>query len=256
MTFDFPALLVLLTFISGSIWFYDKFAKKIPIDQPSFFFKTIEFFRSLFIVFLIVLIIRSFIIEPYRIPSSSMMPTLLIGDFILVNKYHYGIRLPVIHSKIIANKSPQRGDIIVFRYPENPKLAYIKRVIGVPGDKIIYQYKKLYINDQLVSQTSQGLYEAIGSGIMMDNDFLITEYLDDTEYQILNNPLRASEQISYVVPKDHYFVLGDNRDNSKDSRYWGFVPEENLMGRAFMIWMNWDWKAGGINFSRIGTILD
>lgn len=185
-----------------------------------------------------------------------MMPTLLIGDFILVNKYDYGIRLPVLNTKIIENKTPDRGDIVVFRYPVDPSIPFIKRVVGLPGDKFKYQDKILYINDEPVGQVEIDTYQAVGSGKMMDGATLSTELLDGAEHQILRMPYRQSQEVEGIVPKGHYFVLGDNRDNSKDSRYWGNVPDENLVGRAFMIWMNWDSKNGGIEWGRIGTMID
>ena len=248
---NFELLLVILTGITGLIWFVDYFTGKLKVyrsnqknsSKRSVF---VEQAVSFFPIFLIVLVLRSFIFEPFRIPSASMMPTLLIGDFILVNKYDYGLRLPVIHNKFYENNIPSRGDVVVFRYPENPKIPYIKRVIGLPGDKIAYYNKTLYINDVLAEQTTNGDYFAFGSGITMKGSLLISEDLGNINHEILIDPERNS----------HYFVLGDNRDNSKDSRYWGFVPEENLVGRAFFVWMNWDGKNKPIvNFNRIGKFI-
>ena len=277
MNIDFEAVLVLLTFVSGVIWLIDSlfFArnrnplpakpdktsesgadeKKEGQEKPPPLI--VDYARSFFPIFLFVLILRSFIAEPFRIPSGSMMPTLLIGDFILVNKYDYGIRLPVINTKIIKNNTPERGDIIVFRYPEDPSIPFIKRVVGLPGDHIAYYDKTLFINGKPMKQELLGTYTAIGSGKMMDGVSLRQEDLDDVSHQILINPdpMFYSREFDGIVPEGHYFVLGDNRDNSKDSRYWGFVPDKNLIGRAFMIWMNWDLKNGGIEWSRIGTIL-
>lgn len=268
MNFDFSALLVFLTFVSGFIWLIDSlfFAKKrqsLAQQDGSDKKKNeelklpliVDFAKSFFPIFFIVLILRSFIFEPFKIPSGSMMPTLLIGDFILVNKYEYGLRLPVLHTKIVKNEIPKRGDIVVFRYPDNPSIPFIKRVVGLPGDKISYHDKLLFINDKPVNQVLNGRYNAYGSGHMMDGASLRIEDLVGIEYEILISPNRPSKDIEKTVPDGHYFVLGDNRDNSKDSRYWGFVPDENLVGRAFMIWMNWDGKNGGIDFKRIGTIL-
>ena len=264
MNFDFSALLVFLTFASGLIWLIDClfFAKKRKALQESKEKKEelqlpliVEYAKSFFPVFFIVLILRSFIFEPFKIPSGSMMPTLLIGDFILVNKYDYGIRLPVLHTKIIENKTPERGDIVVFRFPVDPKIPFIKRIIGLPGDKIVYQDKTIYINGIPIEQKLNGRYMAYGSGIMMDGASLRKEDLLGLQHDILISPERGSKELETVVPEGHYFVLGDNRDNSKDSRYWGFVPDENLVGRAFMIWMNWDGKNGGIEIDRIGTMI-
>ena len=265
MNFDFSALLVLLTFVSGVIWLIDSlfFAKKRNLEHEAVKDEKeelklpliVEYAKSFFPVFFIVLILRSFIFEPFKIPSGSMMPTLLIGDFILVNKFDYGIRLPVIHSKIIENKTPERGDIVVFRYPVDGKTPFIKRIIGLPGDKVVYYNKTIFINDIAVEQELNGRYIASGSGSMMDGASLRKEDLLGLEHDILISPTRGSKELETIVPEGHYFVLGDNRDNSKDSRYWGFVPDENLVGRAFMIWMNWDGKNGGIEFDRIGTMI-
>jgi signal peptidase I len=268
MNIDFALVLVLLTFISGAIWLVDSIVfapgrkslqratgaeddQKDTLRTPVL----VDYARSFFPIFLIVLILRSFIVEPFRIPSASMMPTLLIGDFILVNKYEYGIRLPVINTKVTDIDYPERGDIVVFRYPEDPNIPFIKRVIGLPGDHISYYDKTLYINGNPMKQTVLGDYEAVGSGINMNGTSLRSEDLGTLSHQLLIDQDRFSREVEGTVPEGYYFVLGDNRDNSKDSRYWGFVPDENLIGRAFMIWMNWDLKNGGINWSRIGTIL-
>jgi signal peptidase I len=269
MNFDFSAILVFLTFGSGMIWAIDawKFAparnseqdkqgaegnKSTSANEPFL----VETARSFFPIFLIVLILRSFIAEPFRIPSASMMPTLLIGDFILVNKFDFGIRLPVLNTKIINNKRPEKGDVIVFRYPVDPSIPYIKRVVGVPGDHITYYNKTLHINGVPVAQEILGKYRVTGSGKEMDGWSWRQEILGEVEHNILVDPQRGfGEGIEVVVPAGNYFVMGDNRDNSKDSRYWGFVPDENLIGRAFLVWMNWDWQNGGINWQRIGMIM-
>ena len=262
---NFELLLLTLTGISGLIWlidyfvfkfkghhFYEKIDENNQKKQSFFVEQTISFFP----IFLIVLVLRSFIFEPFKIPSASMMPTLLIGDFILVNKYEYGLRLPVIHNKFVDNNAPKRGDIVVFRYPENPKIPYIKRIIGLPGDKIAYYDKTLYINDILAKQTVGKVYPAYGSGLTMSGSLLISEDLGNIEHEILIDPERSSLEFETIVPDSHYLVLGDNRDNSKDSRYWGFVPEENLVGRAFLLWMNWDLKSKDVvNFQRIGKFI-
>ena len=253
---NFELLLVSLTAISGLIFLADYFYKKDGknhLKKRSFL---VEQAISFFPIFLIVLIFRSFIFEPFRIPSSSMMPTLLIGDFILVNKYEYGLRLPVLYNKFIDINDPKRGDVVVFRYPENPKIPYIKRIIGLPGDKIAYYDKTLYINNILVEQTTSGPYAPYGSGLTMLGSLLISEDLGNIEHEILIDPDRNSLDFVTEVPDSNYLVLGDNRDNSKDSRYWGFVPEENLLGRAFLIWMNWDSESKEVvNFRRIGKFI-
>lgn len=265
MNFDFSALLVLLTFLSGTIWGLDRLIfgrrrKRSASDADSTGSPPepvlVEYARSFFPVFFIVLILRSFIMEPFRIPSASMMPTLLIGDFILVNKYAYGLRLPVIHTKIYENKTPQRGDIIVFRYPEDPSIPYIKRVVGVPGDHLVYYNKSLYINDIIIKQDSKEEYRVMPYSGNNSNLSRHEEHLGDVTHDILIDPNSLSLNIETWIPEGQYFVLGDNRDNSRDSRFWGFVPDENLVGRAFMIWMNWNSKNGGVDWSRIGNILN
>lgn len=278
MNFDFSALLLLLSVISGLIWAADAwiFAPRRAAREPQPAEDTetteesapspapqepllVEYARSFFPIFVIVLILRAFIVEPFRIPSASMMPTLLIGDFILVNKYDYGIRLPLTDTKIISYKEPQRGDIIVFRYPEDPSIPYIKRVIGVPGDHIEYRNKIVYINGKEMPQKVLGTYYTDGTGL---NSWL-QENLGTVKHEILENPYRNlhNNVEGITVPKGEYFVMGDNRDNSEDSRYWGFVPEKNLIGKAFLIWMNWRFKeiwdipSWSAKFNRIGTVL-
>ncbi len=267
---DFSAVMLILVVVSGAIWAIDALflapARNSAVgetsaasdeasatsnarpDEPVL----VEYARSFFPIFVIVLILRAFLLEPFRIPSGSMMPTLLVGDFILVNKYNYGIRLPVINTKVIDIGSPARGDIVVFRYPEDPSIPYIKRVVGVPGDQISYYGKKLYINGEPADQTMIGPYQGTGAGSNMTGAYLLKETMPDLEHQILIMPERGSLEADLVVPEGNYFVLGDNRDNSKDSRYWGLVPDENLIGRAFMIWMNWD---KGVDFGRLGNSL-
>ena len=218
MNIDFSAVLVFLTFFSGIIWLFGVlfFIDKSNLDDSGEVMlpTIVDFARSFFPVFFIVLILRSFVVEPFKIPSASMMPTLLIGDFILVNKYDYGIRLPVLNTKIVENRTPERGDIVVFRYPQDPSIPFIKRVVGLPGDKFHYQDKILTINGEPVEQLEIGAYSAIGSGKMMDGAILSTELLENAEHEILRLPFRSSHNVEGIVPKGHYFVLGDNRDNS------------------------------------------
>jgi len=272
LNWDLATILVLLMLASGLIWLFDKFflaprraivkaglsaneAERFQAVQIPFI---VDLARSLFPVFLIVLALRSFLVEPFRIPSGSMMPTLLIGDFILVNKFRYGIRLPVANIKIIDIGKPQRGDVVVFRYPEDPSIPFIKRVVGLPGDKIEYNSanKMLYINNEPVTQTVVGRYIGVGAGSDMTGREQRTEYLPDAEHAILVKPEKsphAQKNYQWTIPAAEYFVLGDSRDNSRDSRFWGTVPEENLIGKAFFIWMNWDLKNGGISWQRLGT---
>ena len=268
MRFDFPTLIVLLVFATGLIWAIDaavlarrrRAAAREGDDASADAIATppsriVEYSKSFFPVFLIVLVLRSFIVEPFRIPSNSMMPTLLTGDFILVNKFNYGIRLPVIDTKIVDVGLPERGDVVVFRFPEDPSTPFIKRVVGVPGDRIAYYDKVLYVNDKPMEQRLIGRYVGVGSGAVMSGASLRWEQLPDVEHHILVQPEAHTVQGTAVVPEGHYFVLGDNRDNSRDSRYWGTVSEELLIGEAFRIWMNWDF-GHGIDWKRIGKSID
>lgn len=196
----------------------------------------IEYGKSFFPVLAIVLVLRSFLVEPFQIPSGSMKPTLEVGDFILVNKFAYGIRLPVVDTKIVEVSDPQRGDVMVFRYPSDPNVNYIKRVVGLPGDVIRYSSeRRLYVNDQLVAETLIG--DEPGS---LGSARLYREKLGEVEHLIRKEMGRYRMEPSrqWTVPQGHYFMMGDNRDNSLDSRYWGFVPDRNIVGRAFFIWMN------------------
>ncbi|HEX9571065.1 MAG TPA: signal peptidase I [Burkholderiales bacterium] len=213
----------------------------------------IEYPKSFFPVILIVFLLRSFLVEPFKIPSGSMVPTLVVGDFILVNKFAYGIRIPLANKKIIGVGEPRRGDVMVFRYPEDPSLDYIKRVIGVPGDKIVYANKRLFINgvEQPHRQTSDYLHrerihysrqliEKVGG---VEHAILIEDEAPAAVPFTRPFPFRENcnynnEGVACTVPPGHYFMMGDNRDNSADSRVWGFVPDENIVGRAFFIWFN------------------
>jgi signal peptidase I len=250
---DFALILVVLTFVSGIIWglevLYRRTLRRDAGLAPSEHV-IIEYSRSFFPVLLLVLVVRSFMFEPFRIPSSSMVPTLLVGDFIFVNKFTYGLRLPVLHTKIVAIGAPERGDVIVFRLPSDPSVNYIKRLVGLPGDTVTYRKKRLYINSELVPLTRDGLLKRDSRPPAL----LATETLDGIDHQLLLEPSQQSREGVYVVPAGHYFMMGDNRDNSQDSRYpqVGFVPQENVVGKAVRIWMNWDFPSMP-QWQRIGS---
>ncbi|AAU92527.1 signal peptidase I [Methylococcus capsulatus str. Bath] len=259
MDYDFSFFLVAATFVTGAVWGgYALWLKRHPLPEGTAHKEPIlvEYARSFFPIVLVVMLLRSFLVEPFRIPSGSMMPTLLIGDFILVNKFTYGIRLPVLNTKIIEMNEPQRGDIVVFRFPKDPTVDYIKRVIGLPGDRIGYYNKQLYVNGKPMPQTLLGIYQGVGQGASMSGAELLSEDLEGVEHDILIRHGQPTVQGEFTVPEGSYFVMGDNRDNSNDSRYWGVVPEANLVGKAFFIWMSWDFENGGIGFSRLGTVLN
>lgn len=271
MNVDFTAILAVLSLVTGSIWgafvLYKKTknkssdqvtAQKVSKDSESDEkgkVRTepllVEFSRFLFPVFMVVLVVRGFMVEPFQIPSGSMMSTLESGDYILVSKSSYGIRSPLGYYKLIDLGSPERGDVIVFRYPEDPSIDYIKRVVGLPGDKITYKDKVIYLNDDPFKAEELGRYEK-------DPRYMeLREELGVVTHNILNIPnANMSPPVEVIVPEGHYFVLGDNRDNSRDSRFWGFVPDENLKGRAFMIWMHKKEGEWPSQWSRIGTIIE
>jgi signal peptidase I len=207
----------------------------------------VEYSKSFFPVILVVFLIRSFIAEPFKIPSGSMMPTLLAGDFILVNKFTYGLRVPILNNTFIEVNHPKRGDVFVFHYPPDPSIDYIKRVVGVPGDKIVYQDKQLYINGQKMDMTYLDDYQYESVGLNQVHAKRYSEQLGDVKHDVLIEENSFSKEGGVEVPPGYYFAMGDNRDNSKDSRYWGFVPERNLVGKAFFIWWNFD------DFKRIGS---
>lgn len=215
----------------------------------------VEYARAFFPVILVVFVLRSFVIEPFRIPSGSMLPGLQAGDFILVSKSSYGVRFPVFNIKLIDSGRPARGDVAVFRYPLKPSINYIKRVIGLPGDVVVYRDKKIYINGEQVYQQPLGEHVSFDSG----RNLHLKEKIGAGEYEILQAPIPQSETLEFHVPDGHYFVMGDNRDNSNDSRSWRYVPERNLVGRAFFVWFSWDvyaargWPWERVNWNRIGA---
>jgi signal peptidase I len=248
---NFALILFIAIIISGLICLFDIFWLRAKRRQGATPHWLIREARSFFPILIIVLILRSFLIEPFRIPSSSLEPTLQIGDFVAVNKFIYGIRLPIIEKKMIAIQDPKRGDIIVFRWPPNPKFDYIKRVIGLPGDHIKYENKQLSINGKPVKLSPTALS-------FKSNDPNVQEFIEDlpgVKHHIYQRKNVEPFDFDIRVPKNHYFVMGDNRDDSADSRYWGFVPDAYLRGKAFGIWMSWNAKTWRIRFNRIGRAI-
>ena len=305
MAVYFSIILVAITIITGIVWLADKFylapqrrlnvesaQEKSAVDLPKETVATlmepsplVDTSIQIFPVIAFVLILRSFLYEPFQIPSGSMMPTLLDGDFILVNKFNYGLKDPVVRNKFVDIGLPERGDVVVFKYPQDMRVDYIKRVIGLPGDRVIYKNKSLYIKPACkeedvkcpeftqVVNTFTNKYQGPDAEIGM-NQFS-AKMLDKT-HNILNDqntmprtkhffPQAGTAQNEFLVPAGHYFVMGDNRDNSLDGRFWGFVPEENLVGEAVAIWMSFDfnrdedsilprWVPTNVRFERIGAI--
>ena len=283
MSINFPLLLVIAVAVCGVLALFDLVflaprrraaiaSYQVQVGEPDEAVVErlskepllVEYGKSFFPVLAIVLVLRSFLVEPFQIPSGSMKPTLEVGDFILVNKFAYGIRLPVLDTKVVEVGDPQRGDVMVFRYPSDPNINYIKRVVGLPGDRIHYSSdKRLTINGQAVAQ--QLLGEEPGS---LGSVALYDERLGEAEHLIRKEMkrYRIEPGREWVVPQGHYFMMGDNRDNSNDSRYWndpriakellGMVPDRNIVGKAFAVWMSWpDPKVRNLpNFSRVGLI--
>jgi len=247
----FALFMIVILIITGLIWLFDILVlqkkRAAGVAEPVI----VEYAKSFFPVILIVFMVRSFIVEPFKIPSGSMMPTLLVGDYILVNKFTYGLRVPILNNTFIEINKPSRGDVFVFHYPPDPSIDYIKRVVGLPGDKIRYENKELTINGKLLSREDLGAYEYVMEGLNMmtaqqyredllgvKHTMLVHDFIGQYDPDAIGYKLANGEEIT--VPDEHYFAMGDNRDNSSDSRVWGFVPEHNLVGKAFFIWMNFD----------------
>lgn len=294
---DFSLILFVATAVCGAIWMFDAVllaprrrlataasgeaqageanaAPAASSREPAL----VEQAKAFFPILLAIFLLRSFLFEPFRIPSGSMKPTLVEGDFILVNKFSYGVRLPIINKKVVDLANPERGDVVVFRFPQNPSQDFIKRVVGLPGDRIRYADKTLYVEPACTSgsdcqpafKVDRELVAAAGfddNGVPAD---IWQETLGEHPHQLLIHPDRADmepyffqRRNEWVVPEGHYFALGDNRDRSHDGRYWGFVPDENLKGRAVAVWLHLDfgldipflgWVPTGISFSRVGSI--
>ncbi len=200
----------------------------------------VEYARAFFPVILVVFLLRSFLVEPFRIPSGSMLPSLLVGDFILVNKFAYGIRIPVINRKVFDLGAPDLGDVAVFRFPGDTSINYIKRIVGLPGDRVIYKDKRLYINGQLMAQRDVRPYVLVESPHRITAAKQLTEDLGGSSHEILTTAREDLGALEFVVPDNEYLVMGDNRDRSNDSRYWGYVPDQNLVGKAFLVWFSLD----------------
>ena len=270
MNFNFALLLTVLVAVSGLIAIYDIIflapKRKLAAERLGAQGKTdastitnamklpllSEYARSFFPILLIVLLLRSFIAEPFRIPSGSLEPTLLVGDFILVNKFNYGLRLPVLHTKVFKMNEPKIGDIVVFRWPPDPSVDYIKRFVAGPGDHIQYTNKILYINGKQQPQTHVSYAtDSDGQGSVWKVEKR-QEILNGIQHDIFVRPDIAGRSYDFIVPNGEYFAMGDNRDDSSDSRYWGFVPEANILGRAMAIWMSWDGNTDSVRWKRIG----
>ena len=236
-------VLFIAVVISGFCWMLDLlFWRKSRGDKaPNII---IEYGRSFFPVLLFVFVVRSFVVEPFRIPSGSMIPSLHIGDLIVVNKFSYGIRFPLTNAVLYPTNEPARGDVVVFRFPGNPSVNYVKRVIGVPGDTIEIRNKELFINGQPVPVSYLGDYLSEGERLTEHQ-----EALGSVVHPILFNPYRVSPDVKVKVPDGSYFVMGDNRDNSNGSRYWGFVPDDLLVGKAFLVLFNFS------SIARAGTLI-
>jgi signal peptidase I len=297
MEFDFSAILLSLTVLFGVVWGLDRLflykRRKVRLDAAGEEYRDpmpVDWARSLFPVVLVVLLLRSFVAEPFRIPSGSMMPTLDVGDFILVNKFAYGLRMPAFNNKLVDLNEPQRGDVVVFRFPgylcqDGDKLVrsgdmscndpqapvpaqnWIKRVIGLPGDSIEVHDAELWVNGQRVAADEVGPYvgnpQRSVDQIMLNMGATVwTEHLGKVNHMVARMPAYTTpnsipnDRVPSKVPQGCYLVMGDNRYDSLDSRWWGCMPEQNLAGKAFLIWMSWKgWGTGGVDFSRIGTVI-
>jgi signal peptidase I len=257
---DFSFVLVVATIVTGAIWAADKWYLRprrvgsLPAEAAAAVREPVlvEYARSFFPIILIVLLIRSFLFEPFRIPSDSMMPTLLDGDFIFVNKFTYGLRLPVLNTEFVDLGEPHRGDVVVFRLPSDPSTNYIKRLVGLPGEHVVVRDKQVYIDGVRQPVKLDGIYREFGySGAQMG-----LETLGNVTHHTLYMPERPSYDFDSVVPAGHYFFMGDNRDNSRDSRFpeVGFVPEGNIVGKAVRIWLNWNLPNAPL-WNRIGDAI-
>jgi signal peptidase I len=278
MTIDFPLILVILVFGSGLIWMLDAIflapgRRRVIGDLQGQYPQwdregsaealkyqagvvqgasepvVVEYAKSFFPVLFVVFVLRSFLVEPFQIPSSSMVPTLQVGDYILVNKYTYGIRLPVLRTRVLALNEPQRGDVMVFFPPHMNDTYFIKRVVGLPGDTVTYRNKQLLVNGRQVESEALAQFPDGRSRYSVG-----LESLGEANHLVQVDDMRPARDFSVVVKPGHYFMMGDNRDNSSDSRIWGQVPEKDIVGKAFAVWMHWDSLLSIPSFSRVGLI--
>lgn len=248
---DFMVILTLAAGVTGVVWLADRLwlaPRRASAGGDARANGVVEFCRSFFPVIVVVLVLRAFVAEPFRIPSGSMIPTLSVGDFILVNKFSYGLRDPVFHRRLVpVGGWPERGDVVVFRWPVDPSKDFIKRIVGLPGDRITYIDKQLFLNGDPVALTPAGVFSGPYGSVHR-----LEEALGEGGHQIIVNPERPADDFDFVVPEGEYFAMGDNRDGSDDSRRWGTVPAQNLVGKAFLIWMSWDSERYRVDVSRIG----
>ena len=212
----------------------------------------VEYYEAIVMAVGIALVVRTFVIEPFKIPSGSMIPTLLVGDYLFVNKFSYGHRLPFSQTRVFMDEGPKRGDIAVFEYPRDPRKDYIKRIVGLPGDLVVYRNKRLFINGEPVAYQPNGVFTYYNERDQLVESAQFTEMLDDAPHQILVRTFTYSAPVEEVVPPGHYFAMGDNRDNSNDSRFWGFVPAHRLVGKAVALFWSWDSREGMPRLERLG----
>ncbi|MEO9653772.1 signal peptidase I [Marinomonas dokdonensis] len=273
MGFDFELILAIAFFVTGAVWLYDRIVylpkrklvlaemtpearQAISKDTKQTLAQTpklVTEVKSYFVIVAVIFGLRSFVVEPFQIPSGSMLPTLEIGDFILVNKFEYGVRLPVLNTTLIPTNEPKHGDVVVFKYPRDPSLNYIKRMVGLPGDKISYHNKTLSINGQVLATN---LVAELSTSLNPNKEpvRVFVENLGGKNHEVYNSYYQNPLEGDWVVPEDSYFVMGDNRDNSSDSRVWGFVPKANMKGRAFYVWLHWNELLSVPSFKNNGLI--
>ncbi len=251
---NFTRILVIALVVTGAIWIGVRIAERLRGTSSQQRSAWLDIPASLFPVILVVLLVRSFVVEPFKIPSSSMRPTLKVGDFILVNKFEYGLRIPLVGWRFTEGESPQRGDVIVFEYPRDESIDYIKRIVALPGDRVAFRDKHLFINGKQVPTSAKGRHVFRASENRRARAQRYEEQTSSHRYSVLYTEGRSYREINSPIriPPGEYFVMGDNRNNSKDSRYWGTVPAENILGEAFLIWWSWDGYRNAPRWNRLG----